>query len=75
LNTATQQNASVSEQLAATSEDLSDQAEQLQRSVSFFSFGDLKPSAASARPLASSRAQAGLTQTAVRRLSNNSRSL
>ena len=74
LNTATQQNASVSEQLAATSEDLSDQAEQLQRSVSFFSFGDLNPSASSARPSASSRAQAGLTQTAVRRLSDNTRS-
>jgi len=36
LDTATQQNASASEELAATSEEMSGQAAQLQEAVSFF---------------------------------------
>jgi methyl-accepting chemotaxis protein len=40
LSKATQQNASASEVLAATSEELSGQAEQLQQSIAFFNIGD-----------------------------------
>ncbi len=40
LSSATQQNASASDELAATSEVLSDQAQQLQESISFFNTGD-----------------------------------
>ena len=40
LNRATQQNVSAAQELAATSQDLSAQAEQLQRGVAFFATGD-----------------------------------
>ena len=40
LNQITQQNASASEELAATAEEMSGQAEQLQRLMGFFNTGD-----------------------------------
>jgi methyl-accepting chemotaxis protein len=40
LNQATQQNASASEQLAATAEEMGGQAEQLQQLMQFFHVGD-----------------------------------
>jgi methyl-accepting chemotaxis protein len=47
LNKATQQNASASEQLAATAEEMGGQAAQLQELMSFFRLADARSSAAS----------------------------
>ena len=58
LTKATAQNASASEELAATSEELSGQAGQLQQSIAFFKTGNVPPVAASRPPLQDRRAHA-----------------
>jgi len=61
LSKATQQNASASEELAATSEELSDQAAQLQQSISFFNTGETGQPARPQSKLAAPERRRGAT--------------